>query len=315
MHFLRDTGAAFCYRLGVATIPVRLLGRDFGAEALGQIQQLVLECLPRTRSEIARRVCQRLGWVGPGGQPALMSARVALLRLHRAGWIQLPPARNGNGNGNGRRFSAPALDLQPKPVEGALHHFPPVILHPVQNQPQSKLWNGLISDHHYLGHSNLPGAQMRFLIDLGDQPVGAVGFGAAAWKVAARDRFIGWTDRQRQSHLHLILNNARFLILPWVRIKNLASHVLALCARRLPEDFQARYGWTPVLLESFVEVGRFTGLCYRAANWVCAGSTRGRGKKGPHPEQGSTGVPVKQIWLHPLRRDFRRRLCAESPAL
>ena len=298
----------------MATIPARLLGRDFGAEALDQIQHVVLECLPRTRSEIARRVCQRLGWTGPGGQPALMSARVALLRLHRNGWIQLPPARNGNGNG--RRFIPPALDLQPKPVEGDLHHFAPVILHPVQNESQSKLWNGLISLHHYLGHSNLPGAQIRFLIYLGDQPVGAVGFGAAAWKVAARDRFIGWTDLQRQSHLHLVLNNARFLILPWVRIKNLASHVLALCARRLPEDFQTRYGWRPVLLESFVEVGRFTGLCYRAANWVCVGSTQGRGKKGPRPEQpGSTVVPVKQIWLYPLRQDFRRQLCAESPGL
>jgi hypothetical protein len=275
----------------------------------------MLECLPCTRSEISRRVCQRLGWAGPGGQPALMSARVALLRLHRAGWIQLPPARNGNGNG--RRLSAAALKLaDPKPLEGGLAHFPPVRLDPVQNQPQSQLWNRLISEHHYLGHCNLPGAQIRFLIYLGDPLVGAIGFGAAAWKVAARDRFIGWSDSQRQRHLHLILNNARFLILPSVRVENLASQVLALCARRLPEDFQARYGWRPVLLESFVEAGRFSGGCYRAANWVCVGATQGRGKKGPRAEQpGMTVVPVKQIWLYPLRQDFHRRLGAGTPAL
>lgn len=296
--------------MGVAKIPARLLGRDFGAEALGEIQRWVLEGLTRTRSEIARRVCQRLGWVGPGGQPALMSVRVALLRLHRAGWIQLPPAQNGNGNG--RRF-CPALDLKANPVEGTLEQVQPVILHWVQDPPQSKLWNGLISEYHYLGRSNLPGAQIRFLVYLGGQPAGALGFGAAAWRVSARDRFIGWTDLQRQTHLHLVLNNARFLILPWVRVKNLASHLLGLCARRLPETFQARYGWRPVLLESFVEVGRFNGRCYRAANWVCVGPTRGRGKKGPRPEPGNTVVPVKQIWLCPLRRDFRRWLCGGSP--
>ena len=290
-----------------------MLGRNFGAEALEQIQRVVLEARPRTRSEIARRLCQRLGWVGPGGQPALMSARVALLRLHRAGRIQLPAPRNGNGNG--RRWSTGVLDLPHQPVEGGLHHLAPVRVDPVLDPHQSKRWNQLIAEYHYLGHSPLPGAQIRFLVYLGDQPAGAIGFGAAAWRVSARDRWIGWSDRQRQSHLHQVLNNARFLILPWFRVPNLASHVLALCARRLPKDFQARYGWAPMLLESFVEVGRYTGGCYRAANWLCVGVTRGRGKKGLHPEPGRTVVPLKEVWLYPLVRDFRRGLCAGSPAL
>jgi hypothetical protein len=297
----------------VAEIPARLLGRDFGADALREVQRLVLDCLPRTRTEIARQLCRCLGWTGPGGQPAVMSARVALLRLHRAGWIQLPPARTLGGNA--RRLPPPAPILRSEPVEGSLDQVPPVILRPVQDQHQSKLWNGLIAHYHYLGHSTLPGAQIRFLVYLGDQPAGAVGFGASAWQISARDRFIGWTSQQRQARLHLILNNARFLILDWIRVKNLASHVLGLCSRRLPQDFQARYGWAPVLLESFVEQGRFAGLCYRAANWLPVGHTTGRGKKGPNPGPGNPAGPLKQVWLCPLRSDFRRRLCEGSPEL
>jgi hypothetical protein len=155
---------------------------------------------------------------------------------------------------------------------------------------------------------------MRYLIRAQDgRLLGAIGFGAAAWHLACRDQWIGWTSVQRQSSLDLVLNNARFLILPWVRAANLASHILGESSRRLPGDFQKRYGWRPVLLETFVDE-RYAGHCYRAANWICLGKTQGRGKKGGHGLAGQTPVPVKQVWVYPLSPDFRNQLCADQGA-
>ena len=134
-----------------------------------------------------------------------------------------------------------------------------------------------------------------------------VGFGASAWKAAPRDRFIGWSVAQREARLQLVVNNARFLILPWVQVRNLASTVLARSSRRLPDDWQARYGYRPLLLETFVQSDRFAGTSYRAANWTHVGQTQGRGKLDVHRTHP---LPRKDIWLYPLRRDFRRRLCA-----
>lgn len=297
-----------------AVIPDRLLGRPFGSEALERIRQLTRQSEPRLRAEIARRVCEHLGWVNPGGRPALMSARVALLQLQELGLIELPPPRGGNGNGRRCRAGPePWARAQCTTGEGSADQLEPVILQGVGDRQQSALWNGLIARHHYLGHSNLPGAQVRYLVYARGHLAGAIGFGAAAWHIAAREAFIGWTPAQRRSHLHLILNNARFAILPWARVKNLASKILGLCARQLPEDFQARYGWTPVLLETFVEQNLFAGTCYRAANWIGLGSTQGRGKKGPHNQHGKTAVPVKAIWVYPLDPQFRRRLAPPSP--
>lgn len=289
-------------------IPDKLLGRPFGSEALERIRELTWQCVPRLRAEIARRVCEHLGWVGPGGRPALMSARVALLRLHRAGLIELPPPSCGNGNGRGRTAPPFCALTQTTALEGSVEQMEPVTLQWVSDRQQSGLWNGLMARHHYLGHHNLPGAQVRYLVYARGQLVSAIGFGAAAWHIAVRDAFIGWTGSQRESHLHRVLNNARFVILPWVRLNNLASKILGLCARQLPEDFQKRYGWTPVLLETFVEPKRFRATCYRAANWICLGQTKGRGKKGPHNPPGKTGVPIKEVWVYPLDRQFRRQL-------
>jgi hypothetical protein len=178
----------------------------------------------------------------------------------------------------------------------------------VAGPEQSKLWNSLIENYHYLGHENLPGAQVRYLLyGSGQRLLGAIGFGAAAWKLAPRDQWIGWNSEQRRRGLDLVLNNARFFIGPWVRVANLAGHLLGQCAGRLSEDFQQRYGWRPVLLETFVEA-HFAGHCYRAANWICLGQTQGRGKKGAHRVDGKSPLPVKQIWIYPLRPDWRAEL-------
>jgi hypothetical protein len=198
----------------------------------------------------------------------------------------------------------------PEPIDCDIREFERIEIAPVGCSADSRLWNEAIERFHYLGHKRLPGAQMRYLIGSDRGLLGAIGFGASAWKVAPRDRWIGWSHEQRISRLHLIVNNARFLLLPWVHVHNLASWVLSHAAGRVPGDFQARYGYRPVLLETFVERDRFHGTCYEAANWHYLGETQGRGKLDRY---GRRELPVKKIYVRPLSRMFRRILCA-SPS-
>lgn len=263
----------------------------------------------QNRSELARRMCARLAWLTPSGRPPLMSMRVAMLRLARQGWITLPPPLNRNANRT--RREALVLELpEPKAVTQPVHALREFVLRPVSGRKDSRLYNHLMQAFHYLGYMPLAGAQIRYLFFSGPDVLGAIGFGAAAWKVQARDRHIGWSAAQRAQGLHLILNNSRFLILPWVRCANLASRVLGGCARRIPRDFLERYGYAPVLLETFVEQGRFRGGCYRAANWQPLGSTCGRGRMD---RDRQAVLPIKEIWLYPLRRDYRRLLLGGMP--
>ena len=293
--------------------PARLLGRPFGPEALASVRQLAAECLPRTRSEIARRVCERLEWVNRSGKPALINARVALVRLHRAGLLDLPAPKVWNGNRSGAALEV-SVPWDRALWKGSVEQVQPIVLEPVANPQQSRLWNALIVEHHYLRQAKLAGAQIRYLIYAQERIVGALGFGAAAWQVAARDRFIGWSTEQREANLHWVLNNARLLILPWIQIKNLASHILSRSVERLPGDFLTRYGWAPVLLETFVEFPRFAALCYKAAHWIYLGQTQGRGKKGAHNPPGKTQLPPKQVWVYALEPHFGARLRAQPLA-
>jgi hypothetical protein len=170
----------------------------------------------------------------------------------------------------------------------------------------SALWNEYIDRYHYLGYKPLAGAQLRYFANAGERVLGVLGFGAAAWKTGPRDTWIGWSREQRQRNLGGVVNNARFLILPWIRVESLASKLLSMAAKLLPAHWQQRYGYRPVLLETFVEAPRFAGTCYRAANWTCVGQTQGRGKLGDHR---LAQVPVKTVWVYPLAKDFREQLC------
>jgi hypothetical protein len=177
----------------------------------------------------------------------------------------------------------------------------------VSKQYDSRLWNAYIQQHHYLGHQLIPGAQLRYFIRAEDEVVALLSFGASAWKVKSRDEYIGWTHEQRKRNLHLVVNNARFLILPWIRHYNLASRILAMLSRRIGDDWHERYAYRPVLLETFVDDARFHGGCYKAANWRRLGVTQGRGKLDQHHRHV---VPIKSIWTYPLIRGFSRRLCS-----
>jgi len=286
----------------------RLCGRDWSAEDLAAVGEAIEQAEPRQRAEIARRVCRALDWKDALGRPKLMSCRVALLRLHRADHIELPPPTRGNGNGKGLS-RGPVEWPEEEQVVGSVGEVTGLRLEPVSGRAESALWNGLIDRYHYLGYTRLPGAQMRYLIRWQGGVLGALGFGAAAWKAAARDRWIGWPPAAREAHLPRVINNARFLILPWVEVKNLASRVLSMASRRIAGDFETRYGTRPVLLETFVEQQRFRGTCYRAANWTRVGETAGRGKCDRHHR---ARLPVKDIYLYPLQPDFRQALGVRS---
>lgn len=285
---------------------MRYCGRDFTPEELEILRRLIAAPPGRCRTQISRLACEALAWYKPDGGLKEMSCRVAMLRMQADGLLTLPAPRRANGNGKLRRRRTAATDPD-SPLELPADQISDLVLETAQDKADSRLWGEYVDRYHYLGYRPLPGAQMRYFARAQGRTVALLGFGAAAWKVAPRDRFIGWTDPQRRERLRFVANNARFLILPWVRSRNLASKLLALSARQLPRDWNERYGYSPVLLETFVEMDRFQGTCYKAANWVCVGQTQGRGKLDV---KHTATLPPKTLWLWPLRKDFRTILCS-----
>ena len=288
--------------------PVRYCGRLFTAEEMAHIRRLLVSEPNLNRAQLSRRVCSDLRWLRGNGRSKEMSCRVAMLRMERDGLITLPPPLKSNGNGRHRPRPTSASDPR-APLLLSAGAIGPLDLRPVDTPPDSALWNELIQRYHYLGYKPLPGAQIRYLVYGGGHLLAVLGFGAAAWKVAPRDEFIGWTADQRRAGLHRIVNNARFLILPWVTVRNLASRILAAVAKRLPRDWDNRYGYQPYLLETFVQRDRFRGTCYRAANWIYVGDTKGRGKLD---RQHRHALPVKHVYLYPLHRRFRQQIHATA---
>jgi hypothetical protein len=281
----------------------RYSGRLFGPQEIERVREIIRAHPKASRQQLSYRVCETFDWRKPDGSLKDMSCRVALLRMHRAGLIELPAPRRKVKPC--RSFTRRTVQAEPGPLlEAAVHELGDLRLE-VVDRSTSALWNEYIDRYHYLGYKPLPGAQLRYFAYAGERLVGFLGFGAAAWKCAPRDEWIGWSREQRHRNLQGIVNNARFLIPPWIRVASLASKLLAMGARALPGHWEERYGYRPVLLETFVESERFTATCYRAANWSCVGWTQGRGKLGDHrPGQ----VPVKGVWVYPLAKDFRTRL-------
>jgi len=281
---------------------MRYCGRQFGEQEIQWLQQLLADSPGVSRQEVSLRLCEHLKWRKPDGAPKQMSCRVALLRMARDGLIELPAARRAAARPRGPVKRTPAGDPG-EVLSGAAGDFQ---LHlELVDRQSSALWNELIDRYHYLGYKPLAGAQLRYFVRSQYGPVALLSFSAAAWATAARDRWIGWDGHLRRRNLRYVINNSRFLILPWVQAPGLASRILALAARRLTQDWQRRYRYRPVLLETFVERDRFAGTCYKAANWLCVGQTRGRGKLDAHHENA---VPVKTVWVYPLEKDFRKRL-------
>lgn len=285
---------------------MRYCGREFTDSELQRIRQIIAADPERTRTDISRLLCRIFNWYKPDGGLKEMSCRVALLRMEKDELIRLPPPRRKNGNGT--RYARRTHAAEPRlPIVVDSESFAELRLDLVATSKESALWNEYIARYHYLGYNTLPGAQLRYIIHFQGQELACLGFGASAWKVEPRDQFIGWTQEQRKRNLYFVVNNARFLILPWVHSRNLASRILSLVAKRLPVDWQNRYGYRPVLLETFVQSDRFRGTCYKAANWIQVGITKGRGKLDV---KNQYAVPKKDILLYPLTQDFRKILCS-----
>jgi hypothetical protein len=280
-------------------------GREFSAQEIQAIRHLIEQQPGLRRAALSRKLCELFGWVQRNGQLKDMTCRVALLRMQADGLITLPASRMSRPRSRAHFPPTPATDAQTALVQ-PVHELAELTLRRPADTTASRLWNEYIARYHYLGYTPLSGSQLRYNVFAGDRLVALLSFGASAWKLAARESFIGWHEPQRRCNLQLVVNNARFLILPWIQSKGLASKILALAARQLPHDWDQRYGYRPVLLETFVESARHRGTCYKAANWIHVGQTTGRGKKCPVHE---AVIPVKDIWLYPLRKDFRATLC------
>jgi len=265
-----------------------------------------------SRVGLSRRVCGKLNWRSANGKLKEMSCRVALLKLERGGAIELGALKNPAPQVKKRGVCEEPS--RPEPIERRLTELGRVELIRVASADSkaSRLWNKWMERYHYLGRGPLCGAQMRYLIRSQEgKYLGALAFSAAAWRVAARDQWVGWSDGARQNNLAQVVCNSRFLILPWVKVKNLASHVLALSSKRLRGDWQERYGYAPVLLETFVESGRFKGSSYRAANWLWVGQSVGRGRQD---RTRSVSVPQKDVYVYALSRHAREVLCRAEPS-
>jgi len=280
-------------------------GREFSDDDIELIARLIEHDPGLQRAPLSRKLCELFDWTQPNGQLKDMTCRVALLRMQADGLINLPPSRMRRAR-NRPHFPPTAATEPQAGLQRPVHELPPLTLRALAHPAASRLWNEYMQRYHYLGYTPMSGSQLRYNVYAGEQLVALLSFGASAWKLASRERFIGWQESQRRKNLQLVVNNARFLILPWIQSKGLASKILALAARQLPHDWHQRYGYRPVLLETFVQSPRHRGTGYKAANWIHVGQTTGRGKKCPVHE---AIVPVKDIWLYPLRKDFQTVLC------
>ena len=289
----------------MTTVPM-VQGRAVTPEVLAEVRGLLAAQPAWSRRRLALELCRRWQWHNAAGQVKEMAARSFLDKLEARGWIGLPPRQRRCGPGFAPRLAA----LPPAPaaeVRESLAQLRPLQWHVFNaRQPQAARFNAYLARYHYLSHRSTVGENLGYLVqDQRGRDLACILFGAAAWKTQPRDAFIGWTASQRQARLGQIVNNSRFLILPWVRVPELASHILGRVARRIAADWQARYGHPVVLLETFVEGERFCGSCYRAANWVGVGQTRGRTRQD---REHRLQAPVKEVLLYPLRADFRKEL-------
>lgn len=287
---------------------VSFSGRTFSAGDLELMRQIALEFSALGVTEIARTVCELLEWRRPHGGLKNHECRQLLERLQAEGFLQLPALRKLGGKGP-RRIEVSGDCCEPMPVTCAAGECEPLELALVEGQEESRRWREQVQRYHYLGCRVPFGAHLRYWVRHRERDLACLLWTSPAWKMQARDAWIGWSQEQRRNNLQSIVNNGRFLILPWVRIKGLASKILALSARQLPEDWERHYGNRPLLLETLVDASRFRGTCYRAANWIHVGQTTGRGRMDR--KHTAHTQAVKDIYVYPLVRGARQRLCAD----
>lgn len=284
-------------------------GQVVSKDELNEIDEIVATFPKLSRAELANTICEIFSWKRPTGKLKAIECRQFLERLDAKGIIQLPACRKQYAKGAKTNISRSKQADPQATISVKLRELSPLILAKIKTREQRQLWYEYIDRYHYLGYQLPFGAQLRYFIQSGKRHaviLGCLQFSSPAWKMAPRDEWIQWTDEQRKSNLQKIINNSRFLIFPWVKVKNLASSVLALAVKTVPDDWQSCYGYRPVLMETLVDQKRFKGTCYKAANWVHVGATTGRGRMDR--ENKRKGMAVKEIYVYPLSNRFRQEL-------
>lgn len=291
------------------TASYRFSGRTFTGQEVALIREVVETCAGVSRKELANTVSELLGWTRPGGGLKEPECLAVLERLETAGLLALPDKQKTRPLGSVTSVPRTARGEPGAPLTGRVDAFAPVVVQRVHHADERRLFRELVGRYHYLGYAVPFGAHLQYLVSVSKPAptvVGGLQFSSAAWRMRARDVWIGWDDATRARQLPHVVSNSRFLLVPWARIQNLASATLALALRRLPGDWEARYRVEPLLVETLVDPARYTGGCYRAANWVEVGATSGRGRDDrAHQRHGAS---PKRLWVYPLRRDAVERL-------
>jgi hypothetical protein len=288
--------------------PISYRGRTIRPDEIAFMRDLIGRYPQASRWRLSKLLCEAWDWRHVNGALRDVYARGFMLALHRGGHIELPSRKSAPRTHPGQR-RPPATDLllDRSPIEHSLRELGLIRFCQVRRSGEEPLFDGLIEAYHYLGYSRPVGEHLKYVVYAGERPVACLAWSSAPWHMGPRDRFIGWTPAVRRKNLHLLAYNTRFLILPWVQVPHLASHILGRMARRLSDDWEALYGHPIYYLETFVDQERFKGTCYRAANWVHLGQTTGRGIK---EKTKRVTRSFKDVLGYPLCRDFQRRLCA-----
>lgn len=290
-------------------LDLRYRGRVATTEDVELINTLMAVNPDDSRFKLSFKFCKEVGWVQPNGRLKDMVARGYMLALHRAGHITLPPKRMDPVNPLTARKKPPKVEVDRTPVNTKLKKILPIEFFQVRRSSKEKLFNSLISRYHYLGYTQPVGEHLKYIIYAGERPLACLAYSSAPRHIGPRDAFIGWDQKVRSKNIHLICYNIRFLILPWIRVPYLASHILSRAAKILPEEWNKIYNHPVHYIETFVDTERFAGTCYRAAGWIYLGDTKGLGKNS------QTKIPdrsIKAIYGYPLVKNFRKLLRAVS---
>jgi hypothetical protein len=293
--------------------PISICGRRFGAEEIALVRDLGDRYPGISRNELALTVCELIDWHRPSGRAKSRECLDLFDHLEQAGVCRFPTKKRTRPPGSPSRAPAVSDPFDRSEISGELSALLPLALDRVCGSDGHRHWRDLMDRFHYLGYRTAFGASIRYLIfGRAGQELGCLQYSSPAWRMKARDEWIGWSDGMRRLNLQRIVNQSRFLVLPWVHVPNLASHVLAKSVAQLPEHWSNEFGVTPLMVETLVDVRRFSGTCYRAANWIAVGHTSGRGRMDR--EHRRHGAEVKSLFLYPLSTDARVRLRQGDPA-
>ena len=286
-------------------VVLKYRGRVVSESDVELVRALIREHPAVSRRELSRKLCHAWNWVQANGAPCDMVCRGLMLALERSGHVRLPPAKGIHANPLAVRARAHRAEVDASAVSGDLKELGPLEYRLVRRTREEPIFNGLIEHHHYLGYTQPVGAHLKYLVYALGRPIACLAWSSAARHLGPRDRFIGWDPEARRRNIRFIAYNTRYLIVPWVRIPHLASHILGRMARMLPRDWERTYGHRVYYLETFIDPERSRGTCYRAANWIALGLTTGRGKdSNSHTPNRS----LKQVLGYPLEKQFRRFL-------